>query len=356
MRLLFILALAGLPGMAVAQDTASDLQKAAQAPLAVALTAAEAGLPANPDAAKSVALTGSKSQEARASDFDDDKVAGNEPVAADDEAISGPLALRTKAPSLLPDPAPDDADLGTGPEGDKIAVIDASKGAEGALSTYDNDKIDGNPETFAPLTERQKIASFGPQDTGDTDQGVPAAPADPKTADLAVSFADRVETIYDEDKITGNEAIDDYGDEYGDGPLAERQKFPSELSLGADPATFGQPAIDAPKEADLAVSKAETGVPNLEDNDKIAGKAYVEPPLLPRQKLASVLPDPVADPDMGQPAIDAPKVDLAVSKNADDVPTLEDNDKIVGNLVVNPPLAERSKGPAYEPVSAGLSD
>jgi hypothetical protein len=171
-------------------------------------------------------------------------------------------------------------------------------------------------------------------------------------ADVAVSHASGVPTNYDDDKIAGNEIS---GDSVS-GPLGERQKLPSELADGSDPATFGQPAADAPKEADLAVSKADLSVPNIEDNDKIAGNPYVEPPLLPRDKLPSVLPDPVADADMGQPAVDAPKLDLAVSKAAEGRATIEDNDKIDGNPVVNPPLAERTKGMAYEPALAGLSD
>ncbi len=341
MRFLPVLVLVGLPGAAIAQATLPEVQKAAQPPLAALVSEADLGIPANGDAAKTALLAGSKAADATASDFDTDKITGNEPV-------SPPLGLRQKMPGQAPADVTE-ADFGQPANDDapKIADLAVSHG-DATPTIYDEDKIDGNEPPPAPLAERQKSPSFGVADTGDADQGVPGTPPDPKLADLAVSHADGVLTEYDEDKIAGNAFVT--------GPLAERQKYPSELAEGADPTTFGQPAIDAPKEADLGVSKAEIDVPNLEDNDKIAGNPYVTPPLLPRQKAPSDLPDPVADADMGQPAIDAPKVELAVSKDAEDRPNIEDNDKIDGNPVVNPPLTERSKGPAYEAAIAGLSN
>ena len=286
MRFLPILVLAGLPFQAFAQDAGVALEKAASTPVDAALAPEELGLPANPDAAKTAELAGSKGNDAQLSDFDIDKIAGNEPEAA-------PLAMRVKAPGQVPD----------------------------------------------GVTE----ADFGQPANGDA----------PKTLDLAASHAESQPTTHDDDKIAGNDFA---GSEFDTGPLAERQKLPSDLLAGTDPNTFGQPAIDAPKEADLGLSKAEIAVPNIEDNDKIAGNPYIAPPLLPRQKLPATLPDPVADADMGQPAIDAPKVDLAVSKASDGRPTFEDNDKIDGNPVVFPPMAERFKAPSYDAVVDGLSD
>jgi hypothetical protein len=345
MRLLPILALAALPCAGFAQDAAAVIEKADATVTDTTIAPADLGVPSDPDAAKTADLSAAKAAEAQLSDFDTDKVAGNDPVAA-------PLGQRLKAPGMLPDPPPAVADLGTGTEDEKTVVIEVAKATENRPTTYDEDKIDGNEPLALPLVDRQKAQSFSVADTGDTDLGVPASPPDPKVAEVAVSFAESVPSIYDDDKIAGNDA----GDSYVSGPLAERQKFPSELAEGADPTTFGQPAEDAVKEAVVEVSKAEIGGLSVEDNDKIAGNPVVAPPLTPRSKAPSVLPNPVADADMGQPAGDAPKVDLAVSKDAEDRPNTEDNDKIDGNPVVNPPLTERVKGPAYEPAVAGLND
>ncbi|MGL5008735.1 MAG: hypothetical protein ACRC6I_02540 [Paracoccaceae bacterium] len=347
MRMLPLLLVASLPFAAAAQTTLPEVQKAPSAMPEAGISAEMLGMPAEPDAAKTAVLEAGKAADALLSDFDSDKVAGNEPAAAD-------LALRSKAPSTLPEPAPAAADLGTGPEGDKVATLEVSH-AEGRETLYDADKIDGTPEVTAPLMPRDKAPGTVPDGVAEADFGQPAAPVDPKVADVAVSHAAGAPTIYDDDKIAGNEPAPMPFDEgFDSGPLSERQKYPSELAEGTDPADFGQPAIDAPK-TELAVSKAELGQPNIEDNDKIAGNPYVEPPLLPRDKAPSVLPDPVADADMGQPAVEAPKVELAVSKAELDQPNVEDYDKIAGNPVVAPPLTERSKAPAYE-VPFGLAD
>ena len=407
MRFSFVVLLAVLPGVGLAQDAAPVIEKADTALIGESLSPDVLGTPANPDAAKTTAMSGSKAADATPSDLDADKIAGNAPVSA-------PMSLRQKAPGSLPDLAPAAADLGTGPDGDKTALLDAGKGADGRTTTYDTDKVDGNPEVTPPLALRQKAPGTVPEGVTEADFGQPTAPADPKLADLAARHADGHATIYDEDKIDGNEpppapladrqkapafldsdivgaaefglpsdpdapktadialshldavtsdydedkidGNETYGDDYALGPLAERQKYPADLPDGADPTTFGEPAIDAPKLADLAISKAALNVPNVEDNDKIAGNPYIAPPLLPRQKAPSTLPDPVVDANTGQPAADAPKVDLAVGKAADAVPTVEDNDKIAGNAVVAPPMAERSKSPSYEAAVADLSD
>jgi hypothetical protein len=156
---------------------------------------------------------------------------------------------------------------------------------------------------------------------------------------VASVAADAVSSIYDEDKITGNEPPPE--------PLGERQKLPGIAVAGVDPTALGTPATDAPKAGDLAVSLAADGTANVDDNDKIVGNPYVQPPLSLRAKLPSVLPDPVVDADLGQPASDAPKTgDVSVSLAADAVPNIDDNDKIVGNPVVSPPLGDRAKLPS----------
>ena len=402
MRLLPLILLAGLPCAALAQDSMAVLQKVAQGPLLAPVTAADLGTPANADAPKTAVLTGSRVADAAPSDFDTDKIAGNAEVTA-------PLTLRSKAASMLPETAPTAAALGTGPDTEKLAVLAVEKAVDGRATSYDTDKIDGNPETYAPLVLRQKAPGQVPDGVAEADFGLPANPDLPKTTDLAFSRAEARPTIYDEDKIDGNEpppaplaarqkapslltatlsdadlgignslpavktadlavfvsdSVPSIYDEdkiagneetFASGPLGERQKMPSELTAGTDVLDFGQPAIDAPK-GDLAVSKAEISQPNIEDNDKIVGNPFVAPPILPRQKEPSLMPDPVADADMGQPAIDAPKVALAVSKAAIAVPTFDDNDKIAGNPVISPPLPDRAKAPAWEPALAGLSD
>jgi hypothetical protein len=347
MRFLPVFVFAVLPFAALAQGTLPPVQKAAQGPLAVPVPAADLGLPADADAPKAGALVAAKATDAAMSDFDTDKIAGNDPVAA-------PLTLRSKAPGALPDPTPTAADFGSGPDGAKLADLAVGKVLDGQTTTYDTDKITGNAETFPPLAERQKAPGLPPTGATAADFGLPADPDAAKTAGLAAQHADSHPTSYDEDKITGNGESAGVGSEYG--PLSDRQKQPSELADGVDPMTFGQPVIDVEKEADLGVSKAAIAVPNLEDNDKIAGNPYVAAPLLPRQKAPAVLPDPVADADMGLPAIDAPKGVLEVSKAVASQPNTDDNDKIVGNPVISPPLADRSKAPAFEPAVAGLLD
>jgi hypothetical protein len=346
MRFLPVLVLAGLPGALWAQGDLGTVQKAAQAAPAIMPSPAELGLPANPDAPKLATLAGSWATDARPSDFDSDKIAGN-------PEVEPPLAMRTKAPGTLPQPAPDAAALGTGPAGDKTAVLDISRAADSRLTTYDTDKIDGNPEIVAPLADRKKAPGLPAEGTTAADLGHPDATPAPKLADLAVSYAEGAQSDYDDDKIAGN------GPTYEptpSGPLTDRQKRPSDVGAGSDPDDFGVPLTDAPKLAVLEVSKAELAIASIDDNDKIIGNAYVAAPLLPRQKMPAVLPDPVADPDMGLPDGDVAKTDLAVSKAADGRPNIEDNDKIDGNPVVNPPLAARSKLPATTPAVAGLTD
>ena len=402
MRFLPFLVLALLPGLALAQVTLPPVQKTPQILLTGPPPTSELGLPADPALPKTGTLVASRATDSAMANFDTDKIAGNTPAAA-------PLAQRDKGPRLLPDPAPAASGLGSGVAGEKVAVIEAAKGADSRTSTYDTDKIDGNPETFppllprekapgiapeggaaadlgqpataplpkvatlmashadgrptindedkisgnepppAPLTERQKAASYPETAVAEADLGLPAIPPSPKTADVEALHTDAVPATYDDDKIAGN------AETYTEGPLAERQKYPSELAAGTDPATFGLPADTSPKEGDLVVSKAEIGVTNELDNDKIAGNPYVAPAMLPRQKLPSVLPDPVADADMGQPAAGAPKAELTVSKAAENVTTVEDNDKIVGNAVLAPPMPPRAKLPASEPALEGLS-
>ncbi len=221
----------------------------------------------------------------------------------------------------------------------KVDGLAVSVRADARVTGYDEDKIDGNEPQPVPLGDRAKAASVLEAGIDPAALGQPAADA-AKTADVGVSIAsDAVPTIYDEDKIAGNEPPPE--------PLTERQKLPGTATEGLDAAALGTPATDAPKTADLAVSLAADSGPNIDDNDKIVGNAYVQPPLGSRTKVPSVLPDPVVDADMGQPATDAPKTATAtVSLAADAVPNIDDNDKIVGNPVVNPPLADRAKLPS----------
>ncbi len=385
-----VLALFAAPVAAQTTDLA-DVKKAASAPLIATLTDADLGLPVDPDAAKIATLEATRSA-ATVTDYDTDKIAGNDPVAP-------PLAPRAKRPGVLPageadlgqpaSDAPKVADLavshatdavpnvedndkiagnpvlladraklpGTLPEGDtdlglppgdapKTADLAVSARADARLTSYDEDKIDGNEPQPVPLTDRIKAASVVEADTDPAALGQPATDA-PKTADLAVALsADAVRSIYDEDKITGNEPPPE--------PLEERRKMPGIAAGGLDATTLGTPASDAAKTADLAVSFAADGTPNIDDNDKIAGNPYVQPPLTPRAKLPSILPDPVVDADFGQPATDAPKAaELAVSHATDAVPNIDDNDKIAGNPVVSPPLADRAKLPS-DTDTAGL--
>ncbi len=319
--------LALIAGPVAAQtSTLDDVQKAASAPLTATLDAAALGQPAD-DAPKVGVLASSHAADAIASVADLDKIAGNPVV----------LPERVKQPGLLTD---GDVDLGQ-PPGDapKAGELVVSAHDDARLTNYDEDKIDGNEPQPVPLGERGKAASVLEAGVDPATLGQPATDA-PKTVDLAVSIAtDAVPSIYDEDKITGNEPPPE--------PLAERQKTPGTPVDGLDAATLGTPVTDAPKTADLAVSLAADAFPNVDDNDKIVGNPYVQPPLTPRAKLASILPDPVIDADLGQPAGDGPKTALAtVSLAADAVPSVDDNDKIAGNPVINPPLADRAKLPS----------
>jgi hypothetical protein len=404
MRLQHILGLVLLTSSlpAAAQDTLAQRQKAASLSPAASDAPDAQGIPVNPDAAKTGTLIAGKIADAITSFADADKIAGN-------PEVTPPLADRTKLVGFLPDPAPTPADLGTGPDGAKTAELISGKRADAIASISDNDKIAGNPEVFPPLQERRKAAgvvpegataadfgqpaagdapkladvavgkaqvgqptiydedkivgnepppeplsdrqkarSFNPGEVVDADKGVPATGGDaPKLADLGVSHADAVPTSYDDDKIAENNPLPE--------PLVERQKLPGALAEGTSPSAFGQPVIDAPKVADLGVNKGEAAVPTVEDNDKITGNPYVEPPLTPRQKLASVLPDPVVDANMGQPVVEAPKTDIAISKAALSVTNIEDNDKIAGNPLVYPPLTDRTKAPATVMPAAGIS-
>lgn len=377
---------------AIAQDVQpGDVRKMPSATAGVGLTAAQLGLPADVDAVKLAVLAVTKLADATAHVEDNDKIAGNPMVAP-------PLSERVKLPSALPDPAQTAADPGTGTDAPKTTDVAVTRTADGRTTRYDTDKIEGNPEVIAPLTERQKAPGIRPAGAADADLGVPADGAAPKVAGVSLSkLADMRPTIYDEDKIDGNEPppppLDDRakaasvlefpvaeadlgvpvaggdtlktadlagshaqavpsiydedkiaGNDPAPDPLGERQKAASVLPGGVDFSAFGQPATEATKLADLGVGKAADSMPSVEDNDKIAGNPYIAPPLPTRQKLAAVLPDPVVDPDMGQPAIEAPKTtDLAVSKQADGIPGVDDNDKIVGNAVVSPPLPDRIK-------------
>ncbi|MFM2391489.1 MAG: hypothetical protein RLZZ437_3044 [Pseudomonadota bacterium] len=402
-NLMSVLALSGWSGAAAAQGGLPEVQKAAQDLPQAGISAEAFGLPIDPVEPKVGNLVASKAADSNPSDFDPDKIAGNAPV-------SQPLTERTKAPGRTPDIAPTPAELGTGPDGEKLAVAEVSVAAAGRITTYDTDKIDGNPETFAPLADRQKAPGQLPEAVSEAELGLPASPEAPKDADVSVRHADARPSIYDEDKVDGNEppplplsdrqkaasvmtasmsdadlgirsdlplfksadlavsyaagGVSNYdedkiagnGEDTGSGPLTERQKYPSELAEGTDPAAFGQPAADSAKQADLQVSKAAQAVTSVEDNDKIAGNPYVEPPLLPRQKQPSTLPDPVVDADMGQPAADVTKTDTEISKAALAQPTIDDNDKIAGNPVIAPPLAERAKAASYDTPPAGISD
>jgi hypothetical protein len=99
-------------------------------------------------------------------------------------------------------------------------------------------------------------------------------------------------------------------------------------------ADLGQPATDAPKSADAMVSHATDAVPNVDDNDKIAGNPVISPPLADRTKLSSdtdtsgLLPE-----DLGQPA-DAAATKTATldgSRAAEAVTSTYDEDKIADN-------------------------
>jgi hypothetical protein len=392
-----VLVLAAGPS-AAQTTTLDDVQKAASAPLTATLSDADLGLPADPAAAKTLTLDASRAG-AAVSEYDADKIAGNAPV-------SPLLAERGKLPGTLPDGTPE-ADLGQ-PAGDapKTAGLQASLIADAVPTVEDNDKIAGNP---VPLGDRTKLP--GPPPEGNADLGQPADDApkagdvavsarmdarltgydedkiegnepqpvplgertkaasvleagvdpaalgqpagggtDPKTADLAVAVSvDAVPGIYDEDKITGNEPLPE--------PLGERQKMAGTVTGGLDAAALGTPATDMPKTADAAVSRAADAVPNTDDNDKIAGNPYVQPPLNPRTKAPSVLPETVADADPGQPATDGPKAGgVVMSHAADAVPGIDDNDKIAGNPVVSPPLADRAKLASYADITGLLPE
>jgi hypothetical protein len=314
-------------GPVVAQTTTlGDVQKAASAPPTATLTAADLGHPTDADAPKTATAAVQRS-DVTVSTYDADKIVGNPVVLAD----------RVKAPGLAPDGA---ADLGQ-PAGDaaKVADLAVSARADARLTSYDDDKIDGNEPQPLPLGDRAKAASVLEAGVDPEALGQPAENA-PKAGEVVASVAtDAVSSIYDEDKIEGNEPPPE--------PLAERQKLPGIAVAGLDAAALGTPAADAPKAGDLAVSLAADAGPNIDDNDKILGNPYVQPPLSPRAKLPSVLPDPVVDADMGQPATDAPKSgEAGVSLAADAVPNVDDNDKIAGNPVVSPPLGDRAKLPS----------
>lgn len=372
----------------LAQTRLNDVQKAASAPLTATLSDADLGLPADPDAPKTATLAVGRQAGAVISEYDADKILGNAPV-------SPPLADRIKRPSPQPEGVTD-TDLGQpATDAPKTADLAVSR-ADAVPSVEDNDKIAGNPVLLA---DRVKIPSSAPDGVGDADLGQPATDAPKAGGGPAVSLADARPTIYDEDKIDGNEPLpppltdrvkaphvltaevapDDLGQPANDAPktadlavlhgaeavpttydedkitgnepppepLLDRRKFPGHAPEGLDAATLGTPAADAPKTADLAVSLGTDGTPSVDDNDKIAGNPYVQPPMNPRSKLPSALPDPVVDADLGQPAADAPKAgDLAVS-HADAVPNIEDNDKIAGNPVVWPPLTDRVKAASF---------
>jgi hypothetical protein len=365
----------------------NDVEKVASAPPTETLSDADLGLPADPDAPKTAELAVGRSDGVVTSEYDADKIVGNAPV-------SPPLAERIKRPSPVPEDvaaadlgqpagdAPKAADLAisradavpTVEDNDKIAgnpvlladrvkvpsvapqgvteadlgqpAADAPKAGDVAVSLaaatrrtiYDDDKIDGNEPLPPPLEDRVKAPAVLETPVDAAALGQPAGDA-PKTADLAASLAEAVPTTYDDDKITGNEPPPE--------PLLDRQKFPGNAVAGLDAATLGTPATDAPKTADLAVSLAADGSPSVDDNDKIAGNPYVLPPMNPRSKLPSVLPDPVVDADLGQPAEDAPKAGEVAVSHADGVPNIEDNDKIAGNPVVWPPLTDRVKAPSF---------
>jgi hypothetical protein len=437
--------LALIAGQASAQQVLNDVQKAASTPPEGTLSDTELGLPANPDAAK-VATLVVRYSAAQLTDYDSDKIVGNDPVdpplmergklpgtlpegtpaadlgqppvdipktadltishAADAvpniedyDKIAGNAVMlpeRVKVPSILPEsgvtpdfgqpatdapktadltishaadavpnvedndkiagnpvlladrtklpqPAPEGAtaaDLGQPPEGTpKADEITVSFRDDARLTNYDEDKITGNEPQPAPLTERVKMPSELAEPLDPVELGQPVTGGVyPKTADLAASFAaDAVPSIYDEDKIAGNEPPPE--------PLGERQKFPGTVLDGVDAATLGTPASDAPKTADLGVSRAADSRPQVDDNDKIVGNPYVQPPMSPRTKLVSILPDPVVDADLGQPAAtDGPKAAaVTVSLAADAVPNMDDNDKIAGNPVISPPLSDRAK-------------
>ncbi len=390
-----------IAGPASAQTVLEDVQKLASAPPVETLSDADLGLPADPDAPKTGALVVQRGG-AGLSEYDTDKIAGNEPVepplldraklpgtlpegtaqaelgqpatdapktadlsvslraeavpnVEDNDKIAGNpvlLADRTK----LPQDAPEDvtaADLGQPPEGaPKTDEVTVSARADARLTSYDEDKIDGNEPQPVPLTERTKVPSDPAPPADTAELGQPATGGDdPKTGDLPASSAlDAVPSIYDEDKIAGNEPPPE--------PLAERQKLPGTVLEGVDAATLGTPATDAPKTADAAVSRVADSSASVDDNDKIAGNAYVQPPMSPRTKLPSVLPDPVVDADLGQPpASDAPKAGtLTASLAADAVPNIDDNDKIAGNPVISPPLADRAKLPSDTDTAALTPD
>ena len=377
--------LALIAGQAVAQTVLEEVEKAASIPPEGVLSDAELGLPADPDAPKAAVLTAERGTGV-VSEYDNDKIAGN-------GYVEPPLAARGKLPGTLPEGTPE-ADLGQ-PAGDapktadlavshavdavanvedndkiagnpvlladriklpqtppeevierdlgqpaegtpKVGEITVSARAEARLTSYDEDKISGNEPQPVPLTERVKVPSDVAPPADAADLGQPAADV-PKTADLAASLAaDAVPGLYDEDKIAGNEPPP--------GPLGALQKRPGTALEGLDAATLGTPATDAPKAAEVAVSLAADGSPPVDDNDKIAGNAYVQPPMSQRTKLPSVLPDPVVDADLGAPATDGPKAGvLTVSLAADSVPNIDDNDKIAGNPVISPPLTDRAK-------------